>query len=71
MAAELAVRPPVAVIDEAAFVAQNLKAGSSTQDLEALLVRSESAARTLSENGYLVLRKQQVFASPAEIEAKP
>jgi hypothetical protein len=68
---ELAARPPIAVIDEAAFIQQNLKPGATTQDLEQLLQRSEQAATTLTENGYLVLRKNQVFSAPAEIEAKP
>ncbi|ATS34332.1 hypothetical protein XppCFBP6982P_10890 [Xanthomonas phaseoli pv. phaseoli] len=68
---ELAVRPPIAVVDEATFIQQNLKPSATTQDLEQLLLRSEQAATTLTENGYLVLRKNQVFSSPAEIEAKP
>ncbi|WP_394697359.1 hypothetical protein [Pseudoxanthomonas japonensis] len=68
---ELASRPPIAVIDEATFVQENLKAGATTQELEKLLVRSEQAASTLTENGFLVLRKNQVFSAPAEIEAKP
>ncbi|MEN9111021.1 MULTISPECIES: hypothetical protein [Xanthomonas] len=68
---ELEVRPPIAVVDEAAFIQQNLKPNATTQDLEQLLLRSEHAATTLTENGYLVLRKNQVFSSPAEIEAKP
>ncbi|APO93192.1 MULTISPECIES: hypothetical protein [Xanthomonas] len=71
MKSELAVRPPIAVVDEATFIQQNLKPGATTQDLEQLLLRSEQAATTLTENGYLVLRKNQVFSSPAEIEAKP
>ena len=68
---ELAARPPIAVIDEAAFVQANLKSGATTQDLEELLLRSEKAATTLTENGYLVLRKNQVFSAPAEIQANP
>lgn len=68
---ELAVRPPIAIIDEADFVAKNLKQGASTQDLEALLVRSEQAAQRLTDHGYVVFRKQQVYAAPAELEAVP
>nr|WP_312130909.1 hypothetical protein [Stenotrophomonas pavanii] len=68
---ELAIRPPVAVIDEQAYVAQNLKSGATTRDLEELLVRSEGVAKQLSDHGYVVFRKQQVFAAPAELEAKP
>lgn len=68
---EMAIRPPVAVIDEAGFVTANLKAGASAADLEKLLVRSESVAQQLSEHGYIVFRKQQVFAAPEGIEASP
>ncbi|QRD62627.1 hypothetical protein H8Z72_22865 (plasmid) [Xanthomonas citri pv. citri] len=68
---ELASRPPVAIIDEEAYVAANLKSGATTQDLEQLLVRSEGVAKQLSDHGYVVFRKQQVFSAPAELEAKP
>lgn len=66
-----AVRPPVAVIDEAKFVAENLEQGADAGDLEALMVRSEGAAQKLSEHGYVVFRRQQVFSAPMSIEAKP
>lgn len=68
---EMAIRPPVAVIDEAAFVTDNLKPGSSTEQLEALLVRSEAVAEQLSDHGYIVFRKQHVYATPEGVEAKP
>lgn len=68
---EMAIRPPVAVIDEAAFVTENLKPGSSAEQLEGLLVRSEAVAKQLSDHGYIVFRKQQVYATPEGVEAKP
>ncbi|MCW0399311.1 hypothetical protein ACQHIH_21260 (plasmid) [Xanthomonas sontii] len=68
---ELVVRPPIAVIDEQAYVAQNLKPGATTQDLEKLLVRSEGVAKQLTEHGYMVFKRHQVFGAPAELEAKP
>lgn len=65
---ELAVRPPLAVIDPADFVDV---AGGDAKAVEAGLRTAIEAAGKLGAAGYVVVDRQAVLAAPAESRVPP
>lgn len=64
LAAAAAGRPPVAVIDELAFVE---KYGSAQTGMSA----AATTAAALEAQGYLVLDRGQVVSAPASVQVRP
>jgi hypothetical protein len=60
--AELALRPPVLVLDLATAVR-----GAPPEAVDELLARQLTAARQLAAGGFLVLDAQAVLAAPSEL----
>jgi len=70
--ADVAARPPIAVIDVDAAVTSKLGgAQSSNESLDAAQQSVQNAARKLRGAGYIVLDAKNVFAYPKDFEAAP
>jgi len=68
---DVASRPPIAVIDVDAAVANGMGKSPTDQSLADAKQRVQDAARKLRGAGYIVLDAKDVFAYPADFEAKP
>jgi len=69
--ADVGARPPIAVIDVDGAIANTLADKPSNEKLVEAQQKVQDAARKLREAGYIVLDSKNVFAYPADFEAKP
>lgn len=67
----LAARPPVVVMDVDKSIRQGLDAQGSDTSLKAAVAKTETAAKALRDNGYVVLNGSYVYAYPQRVEVTP
>ena len=68
--AELAARPPIAVIDMSR-IASEAAPGATLEDLNGRVTRARSAVERLAGAGYVVLERSQVEGYPVSLEVRP
>lgn len=62
---DLALRPPVMVVDMANLAIESVPVGASKEQIDAHFVNAQKAVARFSEAGYLVILRQSIVSAPA------
>jgi hypothetical protein len=68
---DLALRPPVMVVDMANLAIESVPVGASKDEIDAHFVNAQKAVDRFSEAGYLVILRQSIVSAPAGLTLTP